>query len=139
MENYLIIDKNLTVIADKQMNNITVKKLWNSFCLTLGEINFKSGENFTFCLGSTPLPKLKSEKDYALTVDENGVSIVGKDYAGLMRGFMSLLLKIEYDGANSKIKYVTEESSYTIKNRMVHICVFPENDLYFIKKLWNFL
>lgn len=135
MENYLIIDKNLTAVANAQMNNDTVKKLWNSFCLTLSKINFKTSEKFTFRLGTATTPILKSEKDYALTVDKNGVAIIGKDYPGLMRGFMSLLMKIEYDGTLLKIKYVTEESNYKFANRMIHICVFPENDLYYIKKL----
>ena len=40
-----------------------------------------------------------------------------------------------YDNENIMVKAVTEESDYKIKNRMIHICVFPENDLYFIKKL----
>lgn len=44
-------------------------------------------------------------------------------------------MKIEYQNRELFIKEVFEESDYKIKNRMVHICVFPENDLYFIKKL----
>ncbi len=70
-----------------------------------------------------------------LKVDENGAAIVGKDYGGLLRGFMSLLMKIEQDETAFKIKAVLEESEYKIHNRMIHICVFPENDLYYIKKL----
>ncbi len=135
MHNYFIFNNNIAVIADEKMCNGTVKKLWNSFCLNNGEMNFEKGEKFTFRLGETPLPTLKAEKEYALKVDNNGVAIVGKDYSGLMHGFVSLLMKIEYDNKNLKIKAVTEESDYKIANRMIHVCVFPESDLYFIKKL----
>ena len=134
----LNFDTDVTVIADERMNNETVKKLWNSFCLGDGKINFKKGQSLTFRLGSTPLPTLEEEKEYALCVDENGAAIAGKDYGGLMRGFFALLMKIEYLGDVPGIKYTYEQSRYVMKNRMIHICVFPENDLYFIKKLIRF-
>ena len=134
MKDYLLLNNKSTVVADERMNNETVKKLWNGFTLTTGEISFEKGENFTFRLGNTQLPILSKEKEYVLKVDENGAAIVGKDYGGLMRGFVSLLMKIEYDDEYLKIKTVTEESDYKINNRMIHICVFPENNFYFIKK-----
>ena len=135
MNNYLLSGGKISVVADERMNNDTVKKLWNSFTLTMGEICFEKGEACTFRLGDTQLPTLSSGKEYALRVDESGVAIVGKDYGGLMRGFMSFLMKIELDETDFIIQPVAEESNYKIQNRMIHICVFPENDLYFIKKL----
>lgn len=135
MDKYLILPDMAIAIADAQMNNETAKNLWNSFCFQTKSLQFENGEPFTFRLGNAPLPTLNAGKEYALHVDENGAAIVGMDYNGLMRGFMSLLMKIEYDHENLKIKAVTEDSNYTIKNRMIHICIFPENDLYFIKKL----
>lgn len=135
MKDYFILDSELTVTGDERMDNETVKKLWNSFSLTKGKISFEKGEKHTFRWGNTSLPVLAEEKEYVLKADENGIAIVGKDYGGLMRGFVSLLMKIQYDYDVLKIKTVTEESNYTIKNRMIHICVFPENDLYYIKKL----
>lgn len=135
MKGYLLLNNKSTLFADQRMNNETIKKLWNSFTLTMGEICFEKGEDFTFRLGNTQFPILSKDKEYVLKVDENGAAIVGKDYGGLMRGFISLLMKIEYDDEYLKIKTVTEESNYKINNRMIHICVFPENDLYYIKKL----
>lgn len=135
MSEYLLIGNKMTVVADKSMNNETVKKLWNSFTLTASEICFENGEDYTLKSGDTPLPTLTDGKEYALKVDQSGIAIVGKDYSGLMRGFFSLLMKIEYENETPIIRYVTESSEYTVQNRMIHICVFPENDFYFIKKL----
>lgn len=118
-----------------KMNNETVKKLWNGFCLTQGEIELTSCDEFIFRIGSTAIPPLGEGKDYTLSVDENGVAIVGKDYGGLMRGFMSLIMKIEYREKKFFIKHTQEQSQYSVQKRMIHICVFPENDLLFIKKL----
>ena len=41
MRDYLFPGNHTTVIADGRMNNQTVKKLWNSFTLTAGEISFE--------------------------------------------------------------------------------------------------
>ena len=135
MNDYFIIDGKMSAFADKGMDNGIVKKLWNSFCLTNSELNIKAGESFTFCLGNTAFPTLKQDNEYALSVTESGAAIVANDYGGLMRGFVSLLMKIEYENDILRIKAVTEEGNYKIKKRMIHICIFPENDLYFIKKL----
>ncbi|MBE6937713.1 MAG: hypothetical protein E7460_04070 [Ruminococcaceae bacterium] len=135
MEYFLLPDKSFSAVADQRMNNKTVKRLWNSFTLTKGEICFEKGEEFTFRSGLVLLPTLPQGKEYVLSVSENGIAIVGRDYGGLMHGFMSLLMKIEQNGDGFRIMSVYEESGYAISNRMIHICVFPENDLYFIKKL----
>jgi len=135
MNNYFVLNREMTAKADLQMNHDTVKKMWHGFLLTMGEIHFEEGARFTFRLGNASLPELPEGKEYVLEVDGMGVAIVGKDYGGLMRGFLSFLMKIEYTDKQFVVKAVYEESAYTVSKRMIHICVFPENDLYFIKKL----
>ena len=117
------------------MCNGTTQKLWNSFCLTFGALELEACEGFVFRIGTTPLPRLDNGREYALLVDQNGAALVGRDYGGLMRGFMSLLMKIEYKNKTLFIKPACEQSEYRIATRMIHICVFPENDLNFIRKL----
>jgi len=125
----------VTATACGQMDNETVKKLWNGFTLTLGQLKIIPCEELIFRVGQTELPELPADKEYALRVDEKGIALVGKDFGGLMRGFMVLLMKIEYRQKAFSIRPVDTQSHYRIGNRMIHICVFPENDLYFIKKL----
>lgn len=131
----MIIKQTTVAFADPQMNNEIIKKLWNGFCLKSSEIEFAKGERFTFRIGEIELPALPCDKDYALCIEENGAAIIGKDYSGLMRGFMSLLMKIEWEEQTPHLRPRAEESNYRISKRMIHICIFPENDLYFIKKL----
>lgn len=135
MNDCFVFDGNTSAIADAAMHNDTVQKLWHSFCLNDGTLTLQKGEPLVFRMGALAPPSLPDGKEYALCVTEAGAAVIGKDYGGLMRGFCSLLMKIEQAGERFMIKAVTEESSYTIANRMIHICVFPENDLYFIKKL----
>ena len=135
MDGFFPIGTATVAIANKQMNNETTKKLWHGFLATQGTLELTPCDEFVFRIGSAPLPALKAGKEYALTVDTDGIAVVGKDYGGLMRGFFSLLIKIELQKTGFAVKYTTEQSRYIIRNRMIHICVFPENDLYFIKKM----
>ncbi len=135
MKSFFTLANDMKAIAHVQMNNDTVKKLWHSFCLTQSELEFTPCDEFSFCIGNATPPALPEGKEYALTVDQRGAAITGNDYGGLMRGFFALLMKIEQYGSALIIRSMDEQSNYLIKNRMIHICVFPENDLYFIKKL----
>ncbi len=131
----MIINQRTLAIADPQMNNETVKNLWNGFCLQGSTLTFADGEPFTFRIGEIALPPLPADKEYVLCINESGAAIVGKDYGGLLRGFMSLLMKIEWEKQTPHLRSYTEESNYKVSKRMIHICIFPENDFYFIKKL----
>lgn len=135
MKQNWVLGSKVTIVADERMDSETAKKLWNSFCFTMSELVFRKGDPLTCRCGSTPLPVLPDGKEYALRVDENGFAVVGHDYGGLMRGFIALLMKIELEQDRLMIRPAEEQSGYKLQNRMLHICVFPENDLYFIKKL----
>lgn len=125
----------VTATACGKMDNKTIQKLWNGFTLTMGTLEITPCEDFVFRVGETALPALPADSEYALRVDENGIAIAARDYGGLVRGFMTLLMRIEYQNKRFFIRPVETQSQYTVQNRMIHICVFPENDLYFIKKL----
>ncbi len=129
--------------ADITLNNDTVKKLWNSFSYGCSEIEFCEGQNNTFIIGEAELPNLSDGKEYAISITEKGVAVVGNNYGGLVRGFIALIMQIEYNSLEErkeelKIACFNTESRYVIKNRMVHICDFPEDSFYSILKLVRF-
>ncbi len=135
MTAYYTLHPRGTALAHTRMHNDTVRRLWHSFCLTQGDLTLTPCDEFVFRIGDTALPPLEAGCEYALAVDADGVAVVGKDYGGLMRGVCSLMMKIELQGDTLVIAHTQEQSRYRLSNRMIHICVFPENDLYFIKKL----
>ena len=140
MENFFVFGNSVSAKCDpKMINDITVK-LWHSFSFNSSNIELKAGESCTFVIGDVKLPTLPKDKEYAISVTENGVAVVGYNYGGLMRGFIALLMKIEYENLNVgnevlKIPVFEETSNYKLKNRMIHICIFPDNDKYYIQKL----
>lgn len=126
-----------TVFAacDPRMMHTLTEKLWYRFCLNSSSLALVPGEENAFCIGVPKKIDLPANKEYAVSVEENGVYVIGRDYSSLMRGYFALLMKIEQNGDVFQIECREETSRYLMKNRMIHICVFPENDLYFIKKL----
>lgn len=124
--------------ADPKMNHQTVRNLWHGFTLTHSSISIEDGQPNTFILGNCTAPHLPEGKEYALTVSKDGIAITGKDYGGLMRGYISLLMDVGYahptETEQLSIPAHYEESDYKLKNRMVHLCVFPETDLLFLTR-----
>lgn len=135
MNGYFTLKNSVSAVADKRMMNGTVKNLWNGFCFKDSKLDITEGENCTFSIGDTEIPNISENKDYALCVDGKGIAVKGKDYPSLMRGFMSLIMKIEYSKNELFIRFCNEESEYSVLNRMIHICILPETDFYFAKKL----
>lgn len=135
MSEYVIYGSPL-MTGDPRLCNRTVKNLWNSFCFTKSILTVDAGAELTLKIGEQPLPALDPDSEYAIAVSDRGIALVGADFGGLMRGFMVMLMHIELaEDGRLIIKPFSMQGKYPIKNRMIHICVFPENDLYFIKKL----
>lgn len=139
MNGYFCLPEKLTASANDKMCNGTVKKLWSSFTAGESALTLCQSERFVFTIGNAAEPKLCEGSEFAITVTEDGVSVAGDSFGGLMRGFFALLMKIELKGSGYCIKCINEQSNYCMKNRMIHICIFPENDLYYYKKLIRFI
>ena len=126
--------------ADGRMaENNTSKSLWKSCSFGCSELEMEKGEELTFVIGDIAIPELDEGSEYAISVNEKGVAIKGKDYNGLLRGFSVLCLKIYYkdlhEGKESLYIPDTEyQGKYKIENRMIHFCVFPETDFEIIRK-----
>ena len=126
MHNFYITNPKTAAVAHRLMNNSTVKRLWKSFCLEDGEIEINPCEEFIFKIGDPGIAELKAESEYVLSVSENGIFIKARDYSGLVHGFYALLMKINYNNDRFEIHITKEYGDFLIKNRMIHICVFPE-------------
>ena len=130
----------VTAKTDPKMHNQTVKNLWKGFTLTCSDLAFEEGIPNTFMLGNCSMPELPAGKEYALNVTPEGACVIGKDYGGLMRGYISLLMKINYTNLDIGqeclfIDSCYEESHYKLQNRMIHFCVFPETELHFLRQM----
>lgn len=136
---YFSFGSGLCAKADGRLDNNTIKDIWSGFCYGAAFIALTEGEENCFQAGDAALPELKEGLEYAVSVTETGLAVRGRDYAGLARGLMVLMMRIEAvsleEGKESfRIAECSLESRYTIENRMIHFCVFPETTPVFIKK-----
>ncbi len=121
--------------GDARLHNPTVIALWSRFALGRSTLEVTPGEANTFLLGDAPLPALPADSEYALTVTDTGAAVVGRDYNGLARGLSALMMQMEHKDGVTAIAPTAIEGRYRLKNRMIHLCVFPENDLTYLQKL----
>jgi len=136
---YFHFDSTLTVFADSRLNNDTIRDLWNGFCFTGGTLTILPGQANVLCTEGMEIPGLPQGKEFVVKVTQQGVAVVGRDYNCLARGVMVLMMGIEQvcltQGSEQfRIAEVSLESNYTIENRMIHFCVFPETSKLFLKK-----
>ncbi len=140
MNTHYRLNTEMTAKADPKMHNITVKNLWHGFTLTCSDLTLEDGCENTFTLGYCEIPCLPEGKEFALRVTDRGAAVIGKDYGGLMRGYICLLTKIGYTNLDIGqedlfIDACYEESHYKLHNRMIHFCVFPETQLHFLRQM----
>lgn len=139
LEKFYFLRDKVTAKCDNRMINKTTKALWDSFTFKVSSLELCEGEPNTFSVGDSKKPILPENKEYSISISEKGFCIVGKDYSSLMRGFFVLLMQIQSEIVNAKkilkLPCIEQTDEYVLKNRMIHICVFPENDLYYLKKL----
>ena len=136
MLNRFYIGKKITARADARLKNDIVLKLFSRFTYETAALQVEEGEANTFIIGEIKAPKIQNGCDYSLEINEKGIAISGRDYSSLMRGYFSMLMKIEREMGKKELflSSASESKAYGLKNRMIHLCVFPETTLLDIKK-----
>lgn len=131
--------KKLIACADPRIDRDMTVALLEGFCFRTCTLELREGRENTFLIGAPrSLPQIPDGSEYSLLADDGGVAIVGRDCASLMRGYMAFLLKIEpVSGVHGvfTVSPTLECSAFTVQNRMIHLCVFPETSYLFLKKL----
>ena len=137
---YYCFDKTLSARADIRLDNATIHDLWKGFCFTAGQLALTQGQTNTFLTDGMAAPEVPQDKEFVIRVTGEGIAVAGRDYAGLARGLMVLMMRIEavelsLGRESFRIAACELESRYTIENRMIHFCVFPETSPVFLKKV----
>ena len=112
---------------------------WNGFCSRVGTLETVAGEDLKISIGNASFLPLEEKDDYTLCIRENGIGILGRDVAGLVRGFSALLLQIRAVGGECAGNFAAPTGEwhgvFSVSVRMLHLCVFPETSLHMLHKL----
>ncbi|MBQ4323031.1 MAG: family 20 glycosylhydrolase [Clostridia bacterium] len=119
-------------VADPMLCTNLFEELWKGFCQQQSEITLLPGEKNRFLLGDAPFPILSETDEYALNITEMGIGLVAKNYRGLVHGLFTLLGSLDMRQIRKGIFTVPcgeIHDAPLVKDRMVHLCVFPETSL----------
>ena len=131
---YFEIKGKMALRLPKRANHPVILEFLKNFTTGVEwDVSYDLDDN-TFVLGSQePIPS--DGEDYCLNVTPDGVSITGSTYAGVMRGFVTLLDKIVCtDFEQYSVECGLEKATPKIGFRTAHFCVFPETKLDFLRK-----
>jgi len=114
-------------------------ELWNGYCCRACELSVEESDGLCLTVGNADAVSCEGF-DYALSVTPDGVALASATREGLARGFITLVERIEpvelAEGVECfKIDCCEIKDSPVLGVRMVHLCVFPETDLFFLKRL----
>lgn len=117
----------------------TLAELWNGFCCTAGTLTFTPHGKNTMQIGIATA-RTADGCSCTVTVTECGVAVCGRDRQALINGYMTLLTMIEpvcLDRGNERFRIpcCTADITPVIDRRMIHLCVFPETKLTFLRRM----
>jgi len=111
-----------------------LKKLWKGFTFTKSTLSLTPCDQTVWSMGKIEVPMLPSDAEYAVTVTQSGACVIANNQNALMRGYLALLQKIEYDADGLFIRSCEDCGRFAVKNRMIHFCIFPETTFLQIKR-----
>lgn len=128
--NAFILTSKMTATADPRMNCETVRNLFRGFTFRTCELTLCDGRANCFVIGDVAVPTCPDDAEFVICADARGAAVAAHDYAGLMRGYMTLLSHIDNINTVGQlgIAPLYKKSHFALKNRMIHFCIFPETE-----------
>ena len=92
---FYVFPRELKACADRRLNNATIRRLWQGFCCQAGQIVMEEADGVFFRTGAIPVPEVPGKAEFVIRVTEQGMAVAAKDYSGLARGVLVLMMRIE--------------------------------------------
>lgn len=128
---------NISATANTALTKPVIAEFWSGFCFHTSTLETIETDELIFAIGDAATPSTDG-KAYAINVEPSGIRIVADDRKGLIMGLMTLMDRIQTyeteEALGLKIGCFELKESPEIKNRMVHLCVFPTVELWEIRR-----
>ena len=132
-----VLPKNANAVAHPCLDKGVIREFWHNFTFNASSLSLTHSNEPIFKIGNTPKLELE-EFDYSINIDSDGVCVYAKSERDLIYGFMTLLDRIEAEDVNDATVAILDcaviKDLPTIRNRMVHFCIFPETELWEIQR-----
>ena len=132
-----VLPKNANAVVHPCLDRSVIHEFWHNFTFNASSLSLTHSNEPIFKIGNTPKLELE-EFDYSINIDSDGVCVYAKSERNLIYGFMTLLDRIEAEDVNDATVAILDcaviKDLPTIRNRMVHFCIFPETELWEIQR-----
>lgn len=142
-EGYYRFGAKVDAKAAECLDKSIFKELFYNFSCTASTLDIQASSNLSFTIGEAESLAL-GNYEFAIRVTERGVSVVGRDERSLIHGYYSLIEMIEPvcldEGCEElAIPCIELLDAPDTKLRMVHYCLFPENELWEMERFIRYV
>lgn len=140
-EGSFVFPKNVRASAHPCLNKDVLKEFWHNFTFRSSELCICPCEKYIFKIGNAETIALEGA-EYSINVSPDGVCVCGKDEKSLLCGFMMLIDRFKAVDVNDTVAAEADccqiKDRALIPNRMVHFCIFPETELWEVRRFVRF-
>jgi len=141
LEGNFTFSNNVNAIAHPCLNKDVIKDFWKNFTFQSSELTISESSEFIFSIGNAK-PISLDGCDYSINIEEGGICVCAGNENDLIRGFMTLIDRfyaIDGDkGLAVEVKCCQIKDKPAVQNRMVHFCIFPDTELWELKRFVRF-
>lgn len=127
--------------AQSCLNKDIIKEFWFNYTAHCSALEITETDEYVFSIGKAEKLSV-DDYDYTINITASGMCISARDEKALIHGFMTLIdqFKVVDDRGENEIRLeccqIRERA--LIENRMIHFCVFPETELWELRKFLRF-
>jgi hypothetical protein len=136
-----VFSKNMYAFAQSCLNKDIIKEFWFNYTAHCSALEITETDEYVFSIGTAEKLSV-DDYDYTINITASGMCISARDEKALIHGFMTLIdqFKVVDDRGENEIRLeccqIRERA--LIENRMIHFCVFPETELWELRKFLRF-
>ena len=140
-EQHLILPALVSASTHSCLHCAPLREFFHNFTFGTSCLELSMTENYTFSVGTAKELPLDGY-DYSINVEPTGIHILAKSEQTLIHAFMTLLDRfkaVELEGRTAtSIECCQIRDRAEIQNRMIHFCVFPETELWELRRFIRF-
>ena len=131
----------INATAHPCLNKNVIKDFWRGFTFQSSTLSIRERDEYIFSIGNAkPLPL--DGYDYSINVTPDGICVYAETEKDLIRGFMTLIDRFRAVDRDETLTIALEcceiKEKSMVQSRMVHFCVFPETELWELRRFIRF-
>ena len=140
-EGSFVFSGKLCATAHPCLNKAVIKEFWNNFTYRSSELTVSECDEFVFCIGNSEKLPLNGYA-YSICITPEGISVCAESEKALIDGYMTLIDRFSAvdpeNGIGAEAVCCEIRDRAWTANKMVHYCIFPETELWELRRFVRF-